>query len=301
MILSDDALEKYRIAGRIAREVREAMKSFVREGMQIIEVCERAETLIQDKGAQPAFPCNVSVNEVAAHYTSPPRDRSIIPKNSIVKIDVGAHIDGYIADTAVTICFNRQFENLVRTAEAALKVAVGTIHSGISTSRLGSTIEKTINTYGCKPVSNLTGHQIGLYLIHTGKSLPNVSHLIGSKIREGEVLAIEPFVTSRDAAGRVKDGDEATIFRFLKRKSLKNNFARHLLDYCQSHFRTLPFAERWLKDIIPSEYHDDAFRELLHTKCLTSYYTFVETSGRPVAQAEHTLIVTADGCIVLTK
>ena len=103
MILSDDALEKYRIAGRIAREVREAMKSFVREGMQIIEVCERAETLIQDKGAQPAFPCNVSVNEVAAHYTSPPRDRSIIPKNSIVKIDVGAHIDGYIADTAVAI------------------------------------------------------------------------------------------------------------------------------------------------------------------------------------------------------
>ena len=187
MILSDDALEKYRIAGRIAREVREAMKSFVREGMQIIEVCERAETLIQEKGAQPAFPCNVSVNEVAAHYTSPPRDRSIIPKNSIVKIDVGAHINGYIADTAVTICFNRQFENLVRTAEAALKVAVGTIHSGISTSRLGSTIEKTINTYGCKPVSNLTGHQIGLYLIHTGKSLPNVSHLIGSKIREGEV------------------------------------------------------------------------------------------------------------------
>lgn len=300
MILSDDVLEKYRIAGKVAKDVREAMRSFVREGKQIIEVCERAETLIQEKGAQPAFPCNVSINEVAAHYTSPPQDSSVIPKNSLVKIDVGAHIDGYIADTAVTICFNRRYENLVRTAETALKVAVRTIHSGISTSKLGSTIEKTINTYGCKPVSNLTGHQVGRYLIHTGKSLPNVSHLIGSKIREGEVLAIEPFVTSKDAAGRVKDGDEATIFRFLKRKSLKTKFAQRLLDYCQNHFRTLPFTERWLKDIVPSEHHNDAFRELLRTKCLTAYHTFIEISGRPVAQAEHTLIVTADDCIVLT-
>ena len=211
MSLPEDVFKKYQDAGKITREVREEMRRFVRVGMPIIEVCERAEGLIRKKGGQLAFPCNVSINEVAAHYTSPPNDKRTIPPNSLVKVDIGAHIDGYIADTAVTICFNPEHENLMQAAQEGLKVAVKTIYAGISTSKLGSAIQKTIKAYGCKPVSNLTGHQIGRYLIHTGKSLPNVSHIIGSKIREGEVVALEPFVTVANAAGKVKDGDETTI------------------------------------------------------------------------------------------
>ena len=80
------------------------MKKTVREGMRILDVCEKAETLIHKRGGTPAFPCNVSVNEVAAHYTSPPQDTQRIPENSLVKIDLGVHVDGYIADTATTIC-----------------------------------------------------------------------------------------------------------------------------------------------------------------------------------------------------
>ena len=173
--------------------------------------------------------------------------------------------------------------------------------SGISTSKLGSAIQKTIETYGgCKPVSNLTGHQIGRYLIHTGKSLPNVSHLIGSKIREGEVVAIEPFVTVANAAGKVRDGDEKTIFRFVKRKSLKNPHATHLLNYVEENFKTLPFSERWLKEVVPQEHHSAAFQQLFRSKCLMSYPVFIEASKKPVAQAEHTLLVVKNECIVLT-
>jgi methionyl aminopeptidase len=301
MDLSNDVLEKYQRAGKITREVREKMRSFVREGMPIIEVCEEAEGLIREKGGQPAFPCNVSINEVAAHYTSPPKDKRIIPPSSIVKVDLGAHLDGYIADTAVTICFNPEHENLVRAAEEALKVAIKTIYGGISTSKLGSAIQRTIETYGgCKTVSNLTGHQIGRYLIHTGKSIPNVSHFMGSKIKEGEVVAIEPFVTVANAAGKVKNGNEATIFRFAKRRTLKDPYAKHLLNYVEENFRTLPFSERWLKDVVPKEHHSAAFQELLRSKCLMSYPVFVEASGKPVAQAEHTLLIVKNGCRVLT-
>ncbi len=300
MSLSNDVLEKYQRAGKIAREVREEMRRFVHVGMPIIEVCEKAENLIRKKGGRPAFPCNVSVNEVAAHYTSPPDDKHVVPPNSLAKVDVGVHIDGYIADTAVTICFSPELESLVRAAEEALKVAVETIHAEISTSKLGSIIQKTIQTYGCKPVSNLTGHQVGRYLIHTGKSIPNVSHLVGSKIRESEVVAIEPFVTVADAAGRVKDGNEATIFRFMKRKSLADSHAKRLLSYIEENFRTLPFSERWLKDVVPDEHHRSAFRELLRSKCLLAYPVFVEASGKPVAQAEHTVLVVEKGCKVLT-
>ena len=300
MGLPEDIFEKYEDAGKIAREVRERMRRFVHVGMPIIEVCERAEGLIREKGGQLAFPCNVSINEVAAHYTSPPNDKSTIPPNSLVKVDIGAHLDGYIADTAVTICFNPEHENLMRAAQEALKVAVKTIYAGISTSKLGSAIQKTIKAYGCKPVSNLTGHQIGRYMIHTGKSLPNVAHIIGSKIREGEVVALEPFVTVANAAGKVKDGDETTIFRFVKRKPLQNVHAKRLLSYIEANFITLPFSERWFNNVVPQENYVAAFQELLRSRCLTSYPIFIEASRKPVAQAEHTVLVVKNGCIVLT-
>jgi methionyl aminopeptidase len=300
MSLPEDVLEKYQRAGKMARDVREEMKRFVVTGMPVIDICEKAEGLIREMGGHPAFPCNVSINEIAAHYTSPPADAHVIPEKALVKVDIGAHVDGYIADTAVSICFDPDHEHLVHTAEKALNTAVETLYGGMSTSKLGSTIQKTIETYGCKPISNLTGHQIGRYLIHTGKSLPNVSHFMGSRIKAGEVVAIEPFVTVRGAAGKVKDGAEETIFRFVKRKSVKSPHAKRLLSHIETNFRTLPFAERWLQGVVPQAEHQAAFGELLRTKCLMTYPVFIEASGNPVAQAEHTVLVVEKGCRVLT-
>lgn len=298
--LDAEALKKLRLSGKILRETREEMKSYVREGMPIIDICEKAENLIRQKGAQPAFPCNVSANEIAAHYTSPPNDTRTVPENSVVKVDIGAHVDGYLTDTAVTVCFNPEYTALVETAERALKTAVENIRPGISTSKLGSIIETTIKSRGFKPVSNLTGHQVGRYMVHTGTSLPNVTQLFSSKLKLGGAYAIEPFVTLPNAAGRVEDGEEAAIFRFVKSRSLKNNYAKQLLKHIESNFRTLPFAERWLQNIVPQKSYREAFHELLSSKCLMQYPVFVEASGKTVAQAEHTVLVIEDGCDVLT-
>ena len=296
----EETLEKFRLSGKILRETREEIKNFVREDMPIIDICEKAEKTIMDKGGKPAFPCNVSINEIAAHYTSPPNDNRRIPRKSIVKVDIGVHVDGYLTDTAVTICFNPEYKSLVDTAEQALKTAINSIHPEMSTSKLGAIIEKTIKSHGFKPISNLTGHQVGRYLVHAGTSLPNVAQLSFSKIKLGEVYAIEPFVTLPDAVGRVEDGEEATIFRFLKSKSLKNPYAKQLLKHIEENFRTLPFAERWLQGIVPKEHHREAFRELLSSKALMGYPIFVEVSRKPVAQAEHTVLIVEDGCVILT-
>jgi methionyl aminopeptidase len=298
--LDDSALKKFRRSGKILRETREEMRGFVREGMPIINICEKAEGLIRAKGGKPAFPCNVSINEVAAHYTSPPNDSKTIPEKSIVKVDIGTHVDGYVTDTAVTVCFNPEYASLVDTAEQALKAAVDSISPEMSTSKLGSIIEKTIKNRGFKPISNLTGHQIGRYLIHTGTSLPNVSQLFSSKINLGGVYAIEPFVTLPNAVGKVEDGEDVTIFRFLKSRSLKNAHAKQLLRHIEENFRTLPFAERWLEGVVPEEHHQTAFKELLASKALMEYPVFVEASRKIVAQAEHTVLIVRDGCVVLT-
>ncbi|MFQ6094929.1 MAG: type II methionyl aminopeptidase [Candidatus Bathyarchaeia archaeon] len=299
-MIPDDVFEKYKRAGEIAARVRDEMKRLLREGMLIIEICEKAEEMIEKMGGKPAFPCNVSVNEIAAHYSSPPEDTKRIPENSLVKIDVGVHVDGYIGDTAVTVCYNPEYEGLVSAAEEALRTAVQTIRPGLRISKFGSEVQRAIKNRGFKPISNLTGHQVGRYLIHAGKALPNVSHLSTAKIYSGEVYAVEPFVTLPDAAGKVREGDEAYIFRFVKHRSLKNVRSRGLLKYIEKNFRTLPFSERWLRSYMHENWYHEAFSELLSTKSLMSYPIFVEASGKPVAQAEHTVLVCEKGAVILT-
>ncbi len=294
------AFDKFRLSGRILRETREEIKKYVHEGMPVIEICEKAENLIRKKGGTPAFPCNVSINEIAAHYTSPPEDHKRIPEKSVVKVDIGAHVDGYVTDTAVTVCFNPEYESLVDTAEHALEAAIESIQPGLSTGKVGATIENAIKTRGFKPISNLCGHQIGRYIIHTGTSIPNVPQLSFSKFRPGGVYAIEPFVTTAKAVGRVENGDEATIFRLVKSRALANPHSKKLLKHVEDNFKTLPFAERWLKGIVPEENHIEAFQQLLKSKVFMKYPVFVEVSRQTVAQAEHTVLVSKNGCTILT-
>ena len=296
----EEALDKFRSSGKILRETREEMRRFVKEGLPVIDVCERAEKLIREKGGKPAFPCNVSINEVAAHYTSPPGDELVIPEKSLVKVDIGAHVDGYVTDTAVTVCLDRGSADLVETAEQAVKKATEYIRADLSASTLGGAIEKTIRSRGFRPISNLCGHGVGRYLVHSGTSLPNVSQISLTKLKLGGVYAVEPFVTLSEAVGRVEDGDSVTIYRFLKPKPVKSEYAKKMLAYVQENFRTLPFAERWLLGAVPKEYHEAAFKELLASRSLMSYPIFVEVSRKIVAQAEHTVLVTKNGCEVLT-
>ncbi len=296
----EEALEKFRLSGRILRETREEMRSFVRENMPIIQVCEKTESLIREKGGKPAFPCNVSINEVAAHYTSPPGDQNIIPEKSIVKVDLGVHVDGYVTDTAFTACFNPDYQSMVDTAETALKAAIDIVRADLSVSKIGGVIENTIKNRGFKPISNLTGHSVGRYLIHAGTSIPNVAQISLTKIKAGGVYAIEPFVTLPDAGGSVEDKPQKTIFRLVKPKSAKTPEAKQLLKFIEENFRTLPFAERWLQGAVPAEQHHETFQELLATRAIMGYPVFVEVTRKPVAQAEHTVLVKEDGCTVLT-
>jgi methionyl aminopeptidase len=300
MPYDNEELKKFRISGKILRETREVMRTQVHENMAVIEICEKVEGLIRSKGGKPAFPCNVSINEVAAHYTSPPEDTMTIPKGSTVKVDLGVQIDGYVTDTAFTVSFNPEGRSMANTAELALKTVLDNIHGDMALGKIGGLVETTIRNRGFKPISNLTGHSVGRYLIHAGTSIPNVSQASMGKVRAGEVYAIEPFVTLPEAVGRVDDSPQLTIYRLVKAKSVKTEAAKKMLKHIETNFRTLPFAERWLIGIVPKELHKSAFKELLSSKSVMSYPVFVEVTNKPVAQAEHTVLTKDDGCEVLT-
>ncbi|MCW4019564.1 MAG: type II methionyl aminopeptidase [Candidatus Bathyarchaeota archaeon] len=299
-LYDQEALEKFRLSGKILRESREEMRGYVRENMSVLEVCEHAEELIRKKGGKPAFPCNVSINEVAAHYTSPPGDKSTIPPRSVVKIDMGVHIDGYVTDTACTVSFDPQYDIMVSVAETALQTAIDTIHGDISPSKIGGAVETAIKNRGFQPIQNLTGHSVGRYQVHAGTSIPNVHQTTFGKLKTGEIYALEPFVTVREAGGAVEDLPQKTIFRLVKTKSTKNADAKQLLKYIEENFYTLPFTERWLQDVLPPSQYKNAFKELLATKAIMGYPVFVEVTRKMVTQAEHTVLVKEDGCTVLT-
>lgn len=300
MPYDSEELAKFRLSGKILRETREEMRGIVKENMTIIDVCEKAEGLIRSKGGKPAFPVNVSINEVTAHYTAVPGDTAIIPAGCTAKIDIGVQVDGYVTDTAFTAPFNPEGRAMTQTSELALKTAIDIIHGGIQVSEIGAAVERTIRNRGFKPISNLTGHSVGRYLIHAGTSIPSVSGFNPTKLETGGVYAVEPFVTAPDAVGIVDDQPQTTIYRFLKSKSLKTDPAKKLVKYIEKEFHTLPFAERWTIGVLPKEQHKAAFKELLASKSIMAYPVFVEVSGKPVAQVEHTLLVTENGCEVLT-
>ena len=295
-MFDEEEVEKLRLAGRIASEVRRWAAGRVRPGKPLLELCEEVEGEIRRRGGEPAFPCNIDINEVGAHYTPPSGEQATIPENSIVKVDLGVHVEGYIADTAVSVCLSPEYEILRKAAEEALKAGIQAMRAGVRVSEVGFAIQKTIEGFGLKPIRNLTGHSIGRYLIHTGKHIPNVGGMDGLRVEEGELYAIEPFVTLRSAAGEVVGGPCGNIYRVSKRKLPKEREERRLMEEILERFSTLPFTSRWLK-----EASSQAFKELVRGKYVSCYPMLVEKTGKPVAQAEHTVLVLKDGVEVLTE
>ncbi len=293
-------IEDYIKAGKIVAEVRENVRKKYWVGVTLEEICEEVEGEILKRGAKRAFPVNTSVNEVAAHYTAEPNDEKVVSDTDLVKIDLGAQVNGYIADTAVTVCYDPQYDSLVQAAEDALKNAVSMIKIGVKSSDIGRTIEKTVKQFGFKPIMNLSGHSLAQYTIHAGKSIPNIWS-IGSFSFKGDVAyACEPFVTTGEGSGIVQEGKIKNIFALGSRKHTKNEEADRLQEYIWTNFNMLPFALRWLI----KDWEEKKARELLEIlikkKVVHSYPILIERNGQRVAQAEHTFIPTEKGVTITT-
>ncbi|RLF21362.1 MAG: type II methionyl aminopeptidase [Thermoprotei archaeon] len=296
-IIEEDELRLYERAGIIAAKALEYAMGLAHVDMPIIELCEKIETYIRNSGGAPAFPCNISVNDIAAHYTSPPHDLSRIPPRSLVKIDVGVHVRGYIADTAGTIAFSPEYEPMISVAKMALERAIELFKPGANLGHIGHEIEEVISRHGLRPIRNLTGHLIKPWQLHAGKNVPNVSTRISDTIRSGEVYAIEPFVTSGE--GYVVESSEAFIFSYSGGKA-KSKDERRLLTYIWRSFRSLPFCERWLVKSL-GEHSLEVLRNLVKRGSVYQYPVLREVSGQAVAQWEHTVIVLDREVIVITK
>ncbi len=293
-------LDDYIKAGKIAAEVREIVRERNWVGKTVYEICEEVENQIKKRGAKCAFPVNVSINEIAAHYTAEPNDPITITDSDLVKIDLGTQINGYIADTAVTICQDTQYERLIQAAEEALSNAMSMIKVGVKASDIGRTIEKTIKQMGFKPIANLSGHSLGQYTIHAGRSIPNIWSIGGFTLAENTAYACEPFVTTEKGGGFVRNGKIKNIFALNSRKKTKNDEADKLLDYIWEKFNMLPFALRWITKDWEEKKARELLEQLINKKAVQAYPILIEINEQRVAQAEHTFIPNENGVTVTT-
>lgn len=296
--MSQEELEKYRKAGKLLAEVREQVRPLVKPGVSLLEIAETVERLIVEKGAKPAFPCNVSVNEVAAHYSPPVEDRTVVKQGDMVKVDLGAHIDGYIADTAFTVATGERAE-MVQVVERALDAAITAVKPEIDVGEIGKVVEETATAAGFKPIRNLTGHSLARWDLHSGLTIPNVKETTGQVLKVGDVLAIEPFVT--DGAGFVEDQKSLYILRYMRDVPTRLRMSRELLRDVKRDYNKLPFAERWLAKRMSKLRLELTLRELVGIGAFWPYYVLAERANGKVAQAEHTVIVTETGCEVTTR
>ncbi len=290
--------KKLEQAGKIASELRDYVKSLAKANTLLIEIAEKVDKKISSLGAKPAFPINISINHVAAHHTPVFNEKLVLKEGDLVKFDIGVHIDGNIADTAVSVSIGKNEENekLIAAAESALSAAIKLATPGTEICKIGAAVETAIKDAGFLPVKNLTGHAIDEYDLHAGMTIPNFDNKNKTKLEKGMLIAIEPFAT--DGSGFVNEGNEVEIFKLVNPANIRTG--RDILEFVASEFGVLPFAKRWLVKKFGAMKTELFLKEAVSKNILHPYNILLEKNGIKIAQAEHTILV-EDKPVILTK
>ncbi len=299
--MDEEIYEKYLLAGKISREARDYGLTLIKPDVTFLEVAEKVESKIKDRGADLSFPVNISVNNLAAHYSPTHDDKHVFKKGDLVKLDCGTHVDGYIADTAVTIEVETdKYSDLIDASKKGLETAIKNVKSNVKLSKVGKNVQETINSYGYKSIDNLTGHSLKKYILHSGISVPSVNDITNiGKLKIDDVIAIEPFATN--GKGHVITGKGSNIYlcqNSMKSRLIRDKRSKLMFQRFKKRFKTLPFAERWVEKYFKNS--RNILRRLQMYGYITHYPQLIEQDKGMVSQKEHTVIVTKDGCEVTT-
>ncbi len=296
--MNKEILKKYKRAGKINQEAKVLARKLLKPGLKVLGLAEKVEKFIKEKGAGIAFPTNISINDIAAHYTPDINDTLTLKEGDLVKVDIGTHIDGYIGDSAFSVRLGEKSDPLIQASKDALEQFIKTVRPGKTIDELSLLVEEVVTSHGVNPVRNLAGHSVEQYTQHGGLSIPNGHVPIKQELKEGTAIGMEVFTTTGE--GVVKESSPTLIYMLKTPKPVRSREARKILKLILEEYQTLPFARRWLKHIGTQVGLQLALRELVSKEILHEYPPLREKSNAPVAQAEETIIV-QDKPIITTK
>ncbi|MDP2750961.1 MAG: type II methionyl aminopeptidase, partial [Nanoarchaeota archaeon] len=297
---SKEELETWKKAGKIAGECLLYGKGLIKQGITVREVCEKVEYKINQLGGKPAFPVQISLNSVAAHYCPGHSDDTVFKEGDIAKIDVGVHIDGCIGDCAcsVDLSNDKRHQKLIDASKDALENALKMVKPEIKVCDIGKEIGRTIREKGFSPVINLSGHGLSKYNIHCSPSIPNYENSDHTVLEKGMFIAIEPFAST--GSGKIMEQESGEIFRLADdSRPVRSLFAREILKEIKK-YNGLPFTTRWLTKKFPLVKVNLALREMNNSGMIRVYPPLPDTEKGLISQAEHSVYVD-DEPIILTK
>lgn len=292
-VLTPEAIQHYEAAGEIHKNIGRSVKGRIRSGARLLEIAEYVEAEIRAQGAKPAFPCNISVNEIASHDTPSRDDERTFKDGDVVKLDYGVCVNGYVADAAFTVEIGtNDHAQLLRVAKETLDAGIHAVKPRAFIRDIGRAMYGAATSEGHRTIKDLLGHNMGRYCLHGGLTIPSYDDGSYLRVKEGDVLAIEPFVTM--GTGAIMRLNGGNIYQAIRNDAIyaHGGSEKSLLACIVKEYNGFPFAERWLQDT-------EGLHSLVKSGCLRNYPVLVEADRAPVAQAESTVIVEREGCRVI--
>ena len=290
--MNQEVKEKYRLAGSIGKKALEYGCSLVEPGALLYDVATAIEKHIEDLGGKPSFPVNISINNEAAHYTPFEGDRKKLSGGDIVKLDVGAQVDGYLSDNATTIEVGEagNHSDLIDATREALNAAIKKLRPHLSVRNIGAEIDRVISSHGFNPIRNLGGHGINRFDLHSEIFIPNYDDGNAMTVKPDMVIAIEPFAST--GIGMIHNGPGGNIYILSGTKIRKD-------ESLYQNFNTVPFAQRWVAKLMPN--YNEYIRKMIKSKELSEFAVLKEHRGSLISQAEHTVMILSDEIVVTTS
>ncbi len=287
--MDENTLNKIKRIGKIAAQVRrEGAAKFV-PGASALEIMDFCEDKIKSLGGQIAW-AQMALNETAAHYCPEEDDTTTLKEGDLVKIDIGVHEDGIIADNAMTVEVGNtnKYKDMIKASQNALKAAIKLVEPGRQLWEIGEAQSSEAEALGFKTVKNLCGHTLGPYQVHAGVSIPSYNNKDKTELQEDWQIAIEPFVT--DGRGMIKGKGKSTVWMVEKEKGTRSPYAKKILEEVKP-LNGLPFTNRWLTRKFGKAPTALGLRELERSNIINSFPPLVEVDKGMVAQFEHSMIV----------
>ena len=241
----------------------------------------------------------MAINDAAAHFCPTENDTTILKEGDLVKIDIGTHENGYIADNAMTVEVGSsdKYKDMIKASQNALKAAIKLVRPGTQLWELGEAQLSEAEALGFTTVKNLCGHTLAPYKVHGGISIPSYNNKDKTELKEDWQIAIEPFVTN--GQGMIKGKGTSTVWMVNKEKGTRSPHAKKILEYVKP-LNGLPFTTRQLTREFGRGPAMLGLRELERSNIITGYPPLVEISGGMVAQFEHSMLV-KDKPLVYTR
>lgn len=273
------------VVGADVATVCDAVDKFIEE--EVTKVYSNKKTKKMERGI--SFPCCISLNEICGHFSPCPEDSVAIKDGDLVKIELGAHFDGYSANAATTIIVGGKADgkkaDVILAAYNAFLAASRSIKVGGTNQEVTAKIRAVCEEFGVEPVQGVLSHKMKKHLTDGNEVIINKEtpeqRVDDWEFQPGDVIGLDVYVSSGEGLPRDADCRTTVFKRELDMQyNLKSQSARTFFAIVNQKYPTLPFTIRGFENLTAAKV---GVKECLNHDLLMAFPVLTEKSGDFVA------------------